>query len=202
MNRNTSRALIISAAILLSLSGRLLAQDVPAAGAEEHIKKSEEHSRRVSSTKKIEVGWVERMDIYPEKLRFDAKLTPGSEGNILHAQNIKKFKKGKSTWVKFKVTDKKGKSMTLSREVVDTMKFRTTDGKLEERYQVMVDFCIASKYFHLEFALADRSDFEHEVRIGRDALAGHFLINPGRVRTTVPSCSESEIAHSEKRSGE
>ncbi len=195
MRKNLFRGVLLGLGVasMLATFPHTAAADANSEEMTSQVKESEQHTRRVSDTEKVEVGWVERIDIYPEKLRFDAKLTPGSEGNVLHAKNIKKFKKGKKTFVRFKVDDKKGKSIQLEREVVDTTRFRTTSGKLEERYQVMLDFCIASKFFHLEFSLADRSNFEHEVRIGRDALAGHFLINPGRIRTTRPQCKRAKV---------
>jgi len=134
------------------------------------------------------VGWVERIRLEPEGLLFDAKLTPGSEGNVLHAENITEFTRNKKKWLRFTLNDRMGRTKVLERRIVDTTRYRTTSGKVVKRYQIKLGFCLGSRYLEFEFGLADRSEFEHEARIGRDALAGHFVIDPGMTKTTTPVC--------------
>ena len=137
------------------------------------------------------VGWVERIKIVPEELLLNAKLTPGSEGNAFHAKDVKRFKKGGKDWVKFSVTDRKGKTEIIEREVVDKIKVRNAKGKVIERIEVTLGLCLAEVYIEIDFGLSDRSDFDHEVRIGRDALAGNFLIDPSSEKTKKPKCKKA-----------
>ena len=139
------------------------------------------------------LGWLERVKLEEEEMNFEAKLTPGSEGNVINATKIKKFKKDNSDWVKFNITDKQGVEKTLSKKISNTSTFRTTNGSLEKRYKVNLGFCLSTKYLFLEFALADRSDFEHQIRIGRDALAGHFIIDPAKTKSTIPNCKAKSL---------
>lgn len=134
------------------------------------------------------LGWVERIKIYPENITLEAKLTPGSEGNVLHATNIKELNIKGENWVSFESTDKFGKKINLKRKVKSQRKYITTKGSKVKRYIVDIDFCLDDKYFKYEFALSNRSMFEFPARIGRDALAGQFLIDPGSTKTTKPKC--------------
>ncbi|MCB0345063.1 MAG: ATP-dependent zinc protease, partial [Bdellovibrionales bacterium] len=138
------------------------------------------------------LGWVERIQLMPELLVFDAKLTPGSEGNVLHGDDIKEFRKDKEKWVRFSVADALGNEKMLERRVIDKSTFRTTSGKTERRYIIESAICMEKVYLVLEFALADRSDYEQKVRIGRESLAGNFLVDPARTRTASPDCGRSK----------
>ena len=151
-------------------------------------KKDDVETSESKVTHRETVGWVERIQILPENLSFNAKLTPGSEGNVFHAKDVKKFKKKGKSWVRFEVTGRKGKKATLEREVVSKTKIRNTKGIVTERVEVKLGVCIAETYIELDFGLADRSDFSHEVRIGREALAGNFLIDPSLEKTKKPNC--------------
>ncbi len=158
---------------------------------------------KLQSTKKpnkrTPLGYVERLELYPEKLFFDAKLTPGSEGNVLHAEDIEIFKKNTKEWIRFKVTDRKGKSALIKRKLNGKSTFRTTSGEVKRRYSIKSGFCLDDKYMEVIFSLDDRSDFEQEVRIGRDALAGHFLIDPAKTKTTDPHCKIDFLEKNNKK---
>lgn len=150
----------------------------------------DEESVSTESSKREVLGWVERLILLPEKAYLDTKLTPGSEGNILHATNVKRFKRKSHSWVRFTTLNRKGEPIEIERELVNRSRFRTTSGDVEKRLVVKSGICLSGKYMELEFALSDRSNFEHEARIGRDALAGHFLVDPGRTRVTKPHCKK------------
>ncbi len=167
-------------------------QEEKAEEALEETTKEVEASDTEQSTAKFQarraVGYIERIKLYPERLYFDAKLAPGSEGNVLHAEELEKFQKDGKDWIRFKVTDRKGKTVLLERLLVASRGVKTTKGKVKKRYTIRSGFCLGSRYMEVDFALADRSDFNEEARIGRDALAGHFVIDPAMTKTTTPKC--------------
>ena len=165
----------------------------------EVVKPQEQKPRAKKSTKqeRVMLGWVENIVLYPEDVLLTAKLTPGSEGNVLHAENIEPFKKDGVSWLRFQSTGRKGITHTLERAVVEEKRYRTTRGTIQKRYVVRVAFCLQNKYLEMPFALSDRSEFEYEVRIGRDALAGHFTIDPARTKTIQPKCDVQSGSSSE-----
>lgn len=147
----------------------------------------------VTPPPRTRVGWVERIMIFPERLAFEAKLSPGSEGNVLHGENIEEFKREGERWMRFTLSDRKGVVATLERPVVSRVKVRTTSGKIERRYEIRLGFCLHDHYTELDFAIRDRSSFEHEARIGRDALAGNFVIDPAATHVTTPRCKRGKV---------
>lgn len=138
------------------------------------------------------VGWVERALVLPEKLYYDVKLTPGSSGNVLHAEDIEEFTKDGELWIRFVSPDRKGRNVPIERPVSSKKRFRTTSGKVRERYVVSLGLCIADVYQELEVSLANRSKFTHEGRVGREALAGFFVVDPAQSKTVAPKCLKQE----------
>lgn len=151
-----------------------------------------EREKRVKSTSVIRnrLGWVERVKIFPEDIDIEAKLTPGSEGNALHATDIKEFTSNGENWIRFETQDKFDKKIKLERKIISKRKYITSKGKKEKRYIIEMEFCIANKYIKNNFSLSDRSMFEYPARLGRDVLAGLFIIDPGSTKTTKPNCKK------------
>lgn len=135
---------------------------------------------------RIILGWVEPILLGQKNLSIDAKLTPGTAGNSLHADNIvMSKKKNGAKWVDFDVTDKLGRTVRFHKKVISMRE--KSDPKLNQ-YKVTLEFCLNMQHFNLDFIVSNRSDFEHPARIGRDSLAGHFIIDPGLTKISVPSC--------------
>lgn len=188
-----SRA-ILNAGLLISALGlaALVKASSAAAADSAAAGMSGEQQRTAHEVPPTMVGWVERIELLPEALSLDAKLAPGSEGNVIHAESIKEFKKNGEPWVSFSVSDNKGHDRVVERRVIDKTRYRTTSGKLEKRFVVESALCIGKIYLVVEFALADRSQFEQKLRIGRETLAGNFVIDPARTRTTQPKCKRAK----------
>jgi len=151
-------------------------------------KKKQAKENGESSSNRLIVGWVEKIKVKKEGLLFNAKLTPGSEGNVFHAKNIQPFQKSGEDWVKFEVSDRKGKEVSLEKPISDEKSYRDSKGKLYTRPHVKLGVCLAGIYMDIDFGLEDRSKFDQEVRVGREALAGNFLIDPSLERSTQPNC--------------
>lgn len=142
--------------------------------------------------KRQHLGWIERVLVLPEKLYYDVKLTPGSSGNVLHAEDIVEFTRDGELWIRFVSPDRKGKNTPIERPVTSKKRFRVTSGKVRERYMVTLGLCISDVYQELEFALENRSKFTYEGRVGREALAGFFVIDPAQSKTASPKCIKQE----------
>ncbi len=138
------------------------------------------------SKERIILGWVEPILLGQKGLSVDAKLTPGTAGNALHADNIvMSIKKGDAKWLDFDVTDKLGRTVRFHKKVIS---MREKSDPKDNQYKVTLEFCLNMQHFKLDFIVSNRSDFEHSARIGRDSLAGHFIIDPGLTKISVPSC--------------
>ncbi len=97
--------------------------------------------------------------------RTEARLDTGNEShNVLHATNIKKVQGGK---VKFKTID----DLVLTLNIVDDQLINPGKGETERRLVVALDMSIGNtRYKNVKFTLADRSENEYPVLIGRKFL--------------------------------
>lgn len=174
---------------------------LPAAAADQGSKTGSADSRPAKDASTSEqahahrpiVGWVERIRLEPEGLLLDAKLTPGSEGSMIHVDDPETYRKDGTEWVRFSLTDRKGKTKRFERKIIDQTRFRNSNGEIKERFIVRSGFCLDKTYLEVEFALGDRSSFEQEVRLGRETIAGQFIVDPAKSRTTHPNCDMKNL---------
>ena len=135
-------------------------------------------------------GWVEKIKIFPDELMLHAKLVPGSDGSSLHATEIERFKKGKEKFVRFKLTDRSGKEITLEKKLISysSLKTRSKSGKKIKRPIIKLGICLGSVYLEEELNLSDRSSYSAEASLGRSFLAGNAVIDPSLSYTMEPTC--------------
>jgi len=150
-----------------------------------------EKGKAVDEKTKPMLGWIEKVEIKPENLIMHAKLSPGTETSSVGATNVKSFKKGGKRWVKFDLTDRKGKTRTLKRELARIAKIKRPGNDPIERYTVELGLCVGKTYLEEEVTLADRRGFEYELLIGRSFLAGNLTIDPSFSYTVKPTCEDS-----------
>jgi len=139
----------------------------------------------------VKAGWIEEVRIFPGNLRMVAKLDTGAESASIHAEDIDRFERDGKPWVKFTVTDRTNKNLTLEREIKRIVKIKRHKQKSAERPVVLLDICLGDTHKEAEVNLANRSNYEYELLIGRVFLNQHFTIDPSSKRTLEPNCKES-----------
>lgn len=149
----------------------------------EEIKITTHTKAHTTTTSRKRLGYIEKIKLLPENILIDAKLTPSLNENSMHAEDIKELKVKNKTWVTFSTVDKTGNKIELKRKVVSKKIINN-----KNYYTVDISFCIDNKILKIEFALKNRSRFSTHVKIGRDALAGLYLIDPGSTRISKPIC--------------
>lgn len=134
------------------------------------------------------LGWVERVRIVPWDLEVEAKLAPAVPLSALHAEDVVEFQKNGKPYARFQMEDRHGKTATLEVPVVDSKRTKTAKGTKYVRQVVKILICLSGKKVEAEVLLADRSELEQELRLGRNVLAGQFLIDPARTHVSKPQC--------------
>jgi hypothetical protein len=106
--------------------------------------------------------------------------------------NLKKFESNGELWVSFELRearkDKKGKSATFEKKVIDSVKIKKKGGGVDKRVVVKMDICIAGIYKEIEMNLVDRSNFNYQILIGRTDLDSDFIVDPSNTFTQKPDC--------------
>lgn len=135
------------------------------------------------------LGWVEQV-AFPEFVALlDAKLDTGADTSALHADQIQIFigNEGRQV-VEFTVESHDGEDTTLQLPLLRKAKIKTKKGSIQIRPVVSLGVCVGARYEVIEFTLVDRSHFEYPVLIGRNFLAGKFVVDSSRSFTQEPVC--------------
>lgn len=146
--------------------------------AEEHIPHSQ----------KVILGWMEDVVVLPEDLKVRAKLDTGADTSSIHAEDIKIFKKNGEEWVRFKVSNREGKTKLVERRVWRTAKIKRKGKSPQLRPVVKLMVCIDRFNETVEFTLIDRSNFSSIALIGRNFLSGKILVDASSSYLSEPDC--------------
>ena len=128
------------------------------------------------------------MRVYPGDLELAAKLDTGAQHSSLDAGSVDRIERDGRPWVRFSVTDAKGRTVAFERPLVRTAIIRRHGGRVQERDVVRLGLCIGSVYREVEVNLIDRTGFDYRMLVGRSFLAGNLLVDAGRSYLLAPRC--------------
>ncbi|MCI5066742.1 RimK/LysX family protein [bacterium] len=141
---------------------------------------------------KSEIGWIEQVSFPDFTALLDAKLDTGADTSSLHADNIRMvIGNDGDERVEFRVEDHSGNYQMLQLPLSRKAKIKTKKGSLQIRPVVTLAVCVGDRFQEVEFTLVDRSHFEYPVLIGRNFLAGKFLVDSSRSYTVSPLCGST-----------
>ena len=146
----------------------------------------------VNSPKIRTIGWVERVQIYPYNMQLDSKVDTGADTCSVHAEDIKIFKKKGQEYVSFLMVNRYGQSRAVERKVLRMTKIKTKDGGFQVRPVVNLGLCVDDYLEYVACNLVDRSNFDYPLLVGRNFLAGHFLVNSSETYKSEPNCDVDE----------
>lgn len=134
---------------------------------------------------KLKIGWREWVDLPGLPLRgVKAKIDTGARTSALHAYDIEQFTTDGQDWVRFKTHPRRSQpaSATVFCEMPlkDVREVTNSGGQREERCVIETPLSVGSLTWTVEVTLTDRSTMKFRMLLGRHALKGHFMINPGR----------------------
>lgn len=136
--------------------------------------------------------WVKLEDLMVDKVK--AKVDTGARTSALHATDIEYFKRGKVRFVRFHVyPDQRStkKRVTCEAPLVETRKVKSSIGHATERPVIHTKITLGDYEWEIELTLVNRDIMGFRMLIGREAMRGHFLVDPGKsyVQSKVKSKS-------------
>jgi len=141
-----------------------------------------------SSTKKfkqkVTIGWREWV-AFPE-LGIDsikAKIDTGARTSAMHAWHIQPYKHDEKDWVEFEVhpVQRNNKERLVCRAPVHACrKVRSSSGHHEMRYVIKASVEMGKRSHVIEVTLTNRDQMGFRLLLGRTALRGNYIIDPGR----------------------
>lgn len=129
------------------------------------------------------IGGIERVVLEPEGLSFEARVDTGAETSSFGATEITEFERDGKPWVSFEAKGRSGKVETVKRPVVRHARIKRHGGESLRRPVVKLRVVLGPLEELREFTLADRSNYEFPVLIGRNYLRDVALVDVGRKNT-------------------
>ncbi|HKL63611.1 MAG TPA: RimK/LysX family protein [Woeseiaceae bacterium] len=131
------------------------------------------------------VGWREYLDLPDLGLtRIKAKVDTGARTSTLHALDIEHFREDGRERVRFLVHPQHRADdleVVCTADVVDRRGVRSSIGQRQHRVVIETTLALSAELaWPIEVTLTSRSDMRFRMLLGRTALRGHMLVDPGR----------------------
>ena len=133
-------------------------------------------------------GWKEWVTIEDKQERMRAKLDSGARTSSIHAEDVEEFERDGKRWIRFQ-TLSPGKEGDRKLEIVAPVqriaRVKNTNGTMERRFVVDLNFVIGTRKLREEFTLNDRRGLTCPVLLGRNALRLLGYVDCDRVDLVV-----------------
>lgn len=130
------------------------------------------------------LGWREWVGFPDLNIRqIKAKVDTGARTSCLHAFRLEPFEKQGAPWVRFFIhPDQHSIEEVIECEapVKDRRIVRDSGGHEELRYVIETTISIGEEQHRVEVTLTDRDTMKFRVLLGRTALRGNYMVEPGR----------------------
>jgi hypothetical protein len=130
------------------------------------------------------IGWREWLAIPDLDLDFvKAKVDTGARSSALHAFKIERFERDGQKWVRFKVhpVQRNTKSTVVCEAPIhDERSVKSSAGHEQERIVIRPEVEVLGERFAIDLTLTNRDAMGFRMLLGREAVRGRFLVDPGR----------------------
>ena len=132
---------------------------------------------------KTVVGWREWVGLPDLRIeRIKAKVDTGARTSALHAFDLETFTHRGSPHVGFNlhpVQRKKHPEIACVAEIRDKRAVVSSNGQREERIVILTTARIDGQDWPIELTLTNRDQMGFRMLLGREALRGRFVVDPG-----------------------
>ena len=139
---------------------------------------------RLLPKKPLKIGWREWVGLPDLRVgAIKAKIDTGARTSALHAYRIEPFRRGGALWLRFELHPiQRNEEMKVACEAhaIDERTVRNSGGGVERRYIIKTLLKLGDASWPIELALANRDQMGFRMLLGRTALQGRALIEPGR----------------------
>lgn len=116
-----------------------------------------------------------------------ARIDSGAKTSSIQSTNIKKFKKGKESWVSFDVNpiqDNLSIVVHCESKIVDVRIVKSSSGITDKRFVILETVQIGNNSFEIELTLANRDGMDFRMLLGREAMKDRFIVDPSKHHLT------------------
>lgn len=112
-----------------------------------------------------------------------AKLDTGARTSALHAHDIEVFTENGVQRVRFTVHPVQRNtsvSLTCVADVADRRRITDSGGHAESRYLIETELALGGAVWPIKLSLTNRDPMRFRMLLGRTAMRGHMVVDPGR----------------------
>lgn len=114
--------------------------------------------------------------------RIKAKIDTGARTSAVHAFGVTPFVRDGREFVRFSlhpVQKRRIPEVRCEAEVLEQRLVTSSSGQRELRYVIMTELTIGEDTRSIELTLANRDQLGFRLLVGREAVRGHYVIDPG-----------------------
>lgn len=115
--------------------------------------------------------------------RVKAKVDTGARSSALHAVHIAPFESNGVQYVRFAVHPNQrtaDEDVLAEARVADVRTVKSSGGHTTRRYVIETSLALGGLVWPIELTLTPRAEMGFRMLIGREAMRGRFLVDPGR----------------------
>ena len=143
----------------------------------------------------IRLGYIENVRVGNLGLSMKGKLDTGADSSSVYARDMELYdRKGKDTWVRFRLIGKNGRSVRYDQNVIRFVRIKLKRGGSIRRPVIHLPLCVGGRSGVAELNLADRSEFEYDILVGREFLANRIVVDSGKTFQASEECESADDA--------
>ena len=130
------------------------------------------------------IGWREWVSLPDLGLKsIKAKVDTGARTSSLHAYDVEEFKRGGRKMIRFVLhPEQRSVKETVHTEapLIDHRRVKPSSGHSELRPVILTTVELMGQRWEVEFTLTRRDEMGFRMLLGRQAMRGRFVVDPGR----------------------
>lgn len=135
----------------------------------------------------LHIGAVENVVLLPWNVTLQARVDTGAATSALDARDIR-ILPGKRE-VEFRLPERCGGRL-VRRHVHAWRTVTSSDGRSEERPEVLMEFRFGDRQLHTHVTLSDRSHMHYPLLLGRRTLGNRFIVDVTQTNLLPPEVTE------------
>jgi hypothetical protein len=140
-------------------------------------------NQRSAGSKPI-IGWREWVALPELGIgRIKAKIDTGARSSSLHAFDVEHFQRRGRRYVRFKIHPIQRSSagiVEVEAPILEFRNVRSSSGKATNRPVIITTLEVLGMSWPIELTLANRDEMGFRMLLGREAIRGRMLVDPGR----------------------